>query len=103
MKAFETVWADLQANLAVGTVIRNWTVLHRYMGQDMVVNDVQENYIKIDPPNAQTIQRVPKEDFEKVWRVWPDYKSGTFKRGQFQDVTRYSKYIISILHWYESR
>jgi hypothetical protein len=103
MKPFEAVWADLQANLAVGTVIRNWTVLHGYMEEDMVVKDVQENYIKIDPPNAQTIQRIPKEDFEKVWKVWSDYINGIFERNRFRDLTRYSKYIISILHWYESR
>ena len=42
-----------------------------------------------------------KADFEKVWDVWPGYKLGKIQRQELMKLTRYSKYIISILHWLE--
>ncbi|MGD0707387.1 MAG: hypothetical protein ABSA51_02925 [Anaerolineaceae bacterium] len=102
MVPFETVWAYLQANLEAGTIIRNWTLMHGYLGDTMKVVAVRGNSIEIEAPNAENIQVVPKEDFEKLWDVWSDYKSRTLKRNELRELTRFSKYIISILHWYEN-
>lgn len=68
----------------------------------MRVAEIGINYIKIDSPKAETIQVIPKDDFEKVWDVWVDYKNQKLLRNELRDLTRYSKYIISILHWYEN-
>ena len=43
-----------------------------------------------------------KEDFEKLWKVWGDYNALRLKRSEIQEITGSSKYIISILRWYET-
>lgn len=78
------------------------TAFRGYLGDSMAVVGVRENYIEVDAPNATAIQVVPKDDFEKVWEVWADYKRQKVKRYELRDMTRFSKYIISILHWYEN-
>jgi hypothetical protein len=67
----------------------------------MKVVKVTQNSIVIDPPKAKGLQHVPKGDFEKVWETWPAYKSGKFKWQEFTLLTRFSVYIIAILHWLE--
>jgi hypothetical protein len=102
MTTFDTVWSYLHTNLKVGTDIKNWTAFHGYLGDNMKVIAIRDNYIEIDAPKAKSVQIVPKDDFEKVWRVWSDYKTQKVRRYELRDVTRFSKYIISILHWYEN-
>jgi hypothetical protein len=102
MKTFEDVWLQVQAGLTVGTKIKNWTAFRGYLGDTMTISSIRENYIEIDAPNASSIQVVPKDDFEKVWRVWTDYKSQKVRRYELRNMTRFSKYLISILHWYEN-
>ena len=101
MSTFDTVWSYLHTNLKVGTDIKNWTAFRGYLGDTMKVIAVRDNYIEIDAPNAKSLQIVPKDDFEKVWGVWSDYKAEKVKRYEIRDVTRFSKYIISVLHWYD--
>lgn len=98
---FGIVWSQLQGNLKAGQTIKNWTALRGYLGDTMKITGVRGGYIEVDAPNASTTQVISKEDFEKVWEVWSDYKSGKSPRYQLRDITRFSKYIISILHWYE--
>ena len=40
----------------------------------------------------------PREDFAAVWAHWDDYCAGEFPRHRLRDMTRFSKYVISILH-----
>ena len=101
MKSFETVWNTLQAKLKPGTEVRNWTAHKGYLGDSMTIVDVGSRHISVDAPNARNIQRVPKTDFEKMWVVWDDYKTEKVKRYEIRDMTMFSKYIISILHWYD--
>ena len=44
---------------------------------------------------------VPMVEFRTVWLVWEDYKSQRLRRSELGAMTRYSKYVISILHWFE--
>ena len=101
MITFDIVWSHLQTNLKVGTNIKNWTDLRGYMGDTMRVNAIRSDSIVVDSPSTKNLQVIPKDDFEKVWKNWADYKSQNVSREQLRDVTRFSKYIISILHWYE--
>ena len=101
MITFDTVWSHLQTNLKVGTNIKNWTDLRGYWGDTMRVNAIRSDSIVVDSPSTKNLQVIPKDDFEKVWKNWADYKSQNVSREQLRDVTRFSKYIISILHWYE--
>ncbi|OGN94757.1 MAG: hypothetical protein A2Z71_05925 [Chloroflexi bacterium RBG_13_50_21] len=102
MTTFDILWSHLQTNLKVGTTIKNWTDFHGYLGDTMKVTAIRGDSIEIDSPSTKNLQVVPKDDFEKVWSIWADYKSQKVSREQLRDVTRFSKYIISILHWYEN-
>jgi hypothetical protein len=101
MKLIETVWVYLQFNLATDAEVANWTAYRGYLGDKMRVVRVQGGYIEVDPPKAVNTQIVPKDHFERVWKIWEDYKSQKVKRFELREKTWFSKYIISILHWYE--
>ena len=101
MSEFESIWNLLQRKLKSGTEISNWTAYRGFLGDTMKIIDIKENSIEVETPKAENIQHVPKEDFEKVWDVWRDYKIQKIKRYELRDMTRFSKYIISILKWYE--
>jgi hypothetical protein len=101
MKTFEQLWLDLVRNLKPGLTIDNWTAFRGNLGDKMTVVGIRDGYIEIEAPKAKTIQRVPKDDFERIWEVWSDYQSQKMPRHKIRDMTLYSKYIISILHWYE--
>jgi hypothetical protein len=101
MNTFEMIWPDLVRQLKLGMSIDNWTAYRGYLGNTMKIAGVNDRYIEVEAPNAKTIQHVPKEDFRKVWKVWADYKAENFPRSEMREFTFFSKYIISILHWYE--
>jgi hypothetical protein len=102
MNSFDIVWSHLQTNLKPDMVIPNWTAYNDYLGDTMKIIAVRSKYIVVDAPNAKSVQSVPIGDFEKLWEVWPDYKAQRVKRNELTGVTRFSKYIISIFHWYEN-
>jgi hypothetical protein len=100
--SFDEIWNYLQSNLKPGAQIRNWTAFGGYLGDEMTVTRVSDEHVKVDAPSARNVQVVPKEDFKEVWEVWSGYKTLKVKRYELRDMTRYSKYIISILHWFET-
>ena len=98
---FEHFWRVLQSDWPV-TEIENWTVAKKgHVGENFTIIDVERDRVVVRPPSAQNHQRVPKGDFEKMYRLWPAYKSSQTKREELRSVTRFSKYIISIFHWFE--
>jgi len=101
MSEFESIWKNLQRRLEVGTVVKNWTAFSGDLGDSMTVTNIDETSIEIEAPKAMNLQNVPRGDFEKVWEVWKDYKAQKVKRYELRDMTRFSKYIISLLHWNE--
>jgi hypothetical protein len=98
MTSFETVWGYFQVNLKPGTDVKNWTAFKGYLGDSMTFGGIRGNFIGVEAPKAENILSVPREDFEKVWDVWSEYKVQKVRRYELLDMTRYSKYIISILH-----
>jgi hypothetical protein len=101
MTTFEPFWASLVRDLKPGTIVGNWTTLKGFLGDKMMIVNIGQDSIEVNAPGAMTNQIVPKSDFERVWRVWQAYKAQTVARHDLRDVTRFSKYIISILHWFE--
>lgn len=99
--SFDEIWIKLQAYLKPGTILRNWTVLNGYLGDKMEVVQINQNEIVVQAPNAKTLQRISRNEFEKIWNVWPDYLSGQKQRQEIREITHYSKYIISIFRWVE--
>jgi hypothetical protein len=102
MNSFDTVWSSLSEKLTAGTVIKNWTAFRGYLGDTMIVAGVGENYIEVVPPKAENSQLVPRDDFQGVWEIWAEYKTQKVQRQEVREMTRFSKYIISILHWLET-
>ncbi len=96
---FDPIWQELITRLKPGMIIRNWTALKGYLGDTIRVAEVKDIEIVIQAPKAKNLQHISREEFGKVWEVWRAYKSGRFQRQNIREMTFYSKYIISILHW----
>ena len=99
--SIEPVWQKIISQLKPGMSIRNWTALNGYLGDEMKVVRITNDKIVIDSPKAKYHQHVTKDDFEVVWKNWDDYKSGQVQRQEIRKNTRFSKYVISVLHWLE--
>ena len=95
---FERGWARIQRSLAPGHTIRNWTQYGGYLGDEFTVRAVEARAVVVATPGAMNLQRVPREDFAAVHGRWEDYCAGRFPRHGLRDMTRFSKYVISILH-----
>ncbi len=102
MNKIAEIWPVVWRNATPGQVIRNWTVLKGYLGDTFKIVNLGDHSLEIDTPNARTIIHVRDEDFEGIWELWADYKSGRVQRQEFTPITRVSKYVISILHWLET-
>ncbi len=98
---FENIWNTIQDRLYHGVVIPNWTKDRGYTGEPFKVVRVNDDVVEVKPPGARNIQRIPREDFQRVYQVWADYLRGKTLRSEIREFTRFSKYIISILHWIE--
>jgi hypothetical protein len=96
---FHIAWNALQTHVVAGTNIPNWTANSRLLGDSFLVAGVARAYIEVDSPGAQSRQRVPVADFQRVYDVWDSYCHGHTPRAALRDATRFSKYIISVLHW----
>ena len=99
--AFVNVWHSLQGRLKPGTTIRNWTALKGHLGDEFQVVKVSPERVVVQAPKAKNIQSIPQEEFCKVWQVWEGYKAGRVERQEIRDLTRHSKYILSIFHTLE--
>lgn len=95
------IWRDLEARVAAGVTIPNWTAANGYIGDPFSVVGLRTGYLDIEAPGAEYIQHIPRTDFERLWAVWDEYKSGRLLRHELRDMSRFSKYIISLLHWLE--
>ena len=95
---FGRCWTRIRADLAAGDTVRNWTQHRGYLGDEFTVRAVEARAVVVDTPGAANLQRVPRENFAAVWAHWDDYCAGEFPRHRLRDMTRFSKYVISILH-----
>ncbi|MFZ4439951.1 MAG: hypothetical protein ACOYOS_16105 [Syntrophales bacterium] len=100
---FVNTWNYIQTNLKIGAVIDNWTKDKQYFGDKFTISNIALTQLDIDTPGAKNIQKIPQIDFQGIYNVWPQYIGCTYSRDQIRDnITRYSKYIISILKWVEN-
>ena len=95
---FEIVWHRLQRDISAGITIRNWTKYGGYIGGDFKIHDVSSEFVEVDAPDATNLQRINRKEFEKIYGHWDAYNKGSLPRRKLRDMTRFSKYIISILH-----
>jgi hypothetical protein len=94
---FTEFWMVVQGRLQPGQRIRNWTAAKGFLGDDFKVVLIEPSHVEVDSPNAETMQRVSKNDFRIMFDHWSDYCSGRVKRSDLVKLTRVSKYTMSIL------
>jgi len=94
-ESFDTIWGTI-SQIEIATSIPNWTQRNGYKGDNFEVDNVSENSITFNVPNAKYKQVVPKRDFVALWKIWSGYKAGTIKRHELRSLSRYTKYIISV-------
>ncbi len=97
-QGFEGMWARIQRKIAPGDTIRNWSRHSGYRGNDFTIHGVGARFVEIDSPGAKNIQHIPRMDFARVHEHWDAYNAGVFARSKLRDITRFSTYVISILH-----
>ncbi len=94
---FERTWSTIRAKLKPGQVIPNWTQFKGELGDTFTIVEVKSDLIAVETPRTDAIQKVPRRDFEAVAEIWAGYRAGSVKRELMTPLTRYSKYIISIM------
>jgi hypothetical protein len=99
---FADSWNSIQNSLDPGAQVKNWTAAKGYLGDVFTIVQVSPAHVVVSSPEAKNQQSVPKQDFQKLHGVWPGYCAGSVQRQEIRDMTRFSKYIISILHHIES-
>ena len=97
-QSFEAVWAQLQQKVAPGDTIRNWSRHSGYQGNPFTIHAVDDRFVEIDSPGAENIQHIAIEHFARVHEHWHAYNAHMFARSRLRDITRFSTYVISILH-----
>lgn len=94
---FPETWLRIRSALVPGSKIRNWTAAKGYLGDEFLIVRIEPNHLDVNSPNAETIQRVAKRDFEYMFVNWQDYCAGRLNRQALVAHTRVSKYTMSIL------
>lgn len=97
--AFQEFWSLLQSRLKNGTEVPNWTAARGLLGDAFRVTSVMPRQVTVETAGAEHTQKISSSDFKAVYDVWSSYCEGSVRREQIRDMTRYSKYVISILHW----
>ena len=97
MTAFRTVWSYL-SSLKPG---RKVTEPGASRGESTTIVSVEADAITIAPPRAKGFVRIPKDDFEAIWKHWGDFKAGKITRSELRQLTTRSSYIITIFQWFE--
>jgi len=98
---FEDVWKSIKSQLKIGDLIKNWTPLNGYFGNDVVIHNVNNDSITIQTKSAKYPQQLMKKEFKEIWEIWSSYISGKIKRSELRANRFHTTYIIDILHWYE--
>jgi hypothetical protein len=94
MTAFRSVWSTLSS-------LRAGRKISAPGGEATTIVSVEAEAITIAPPRAKGFVRIPKEDFEVVWKHWGDFKGGKITRSELRQLTTRSSYIITIFQWLE--
>ena len=95
---FESLLCQLQREISVGDTIRNWSQHTGYLSGVFTICAVESEFVQVEPLNAINRQHIRREEFAKVYEHWGAYKSGRLPRYELRDITRFSTYVISILH-----
>lgn len=94
----EEMWNELKGRIAPDSQIQTWTADKGYGEDKFIVVAVKGGFVHVVSPGEERAQKIPDQDFVAVLGLWNDYVDGKIKREQIHDRTRFSKYVVSILH-----
>ena len=97
-QSFEAVWAQIRQTIGPGDTIRNWSRHSGYRGSDFTIHAVTDRFVEIDSPGATHTQHITAQHFARVHEHWIAYNTCLFARSGFTAISRFSTYVISILH-----
>jgi len=101
MTAFRSVWSYLTGHLRSGKKIEDRGTASASRGESTTIVSIEADAIMVAPPRAKGFVRIPKADFEIIWRYWPDFKAQKITRTELREHSRYSRYILTLFQWYE--
>lgn len=100
--SFDDFWKICQTNLTAGLTIPNWSVSGEIKVKEFRVNEVYDSEISFISPTAKNIQIAAKRDFENIFAVWEEYKSGNLPRYRIRDISNKSTYVIAAIRFIET-
>ena len=101
MKAtsFDQCWKQIGAALRPMPKMYTWSAAGRAHGHFCISGVTQEG---VTVKTFKGLRFVPREDFESLFVLWPDYKSGAVQRHKLSFCVN-STYVVSIFHWLEQQ
>lgn len=103
IKNINDLWEALSANLLPGQQIPNWTKDNGYFHQPIKIMEFNNALILVKSSTAKNIQKITKMEVEKVAKRWNEYITGKLSRSEFRLNTRYSRYLIDLLHYLDEK
>jgi len=93
----DQIWNELKARIAKKTEIPTWSADEGYLGERFIVVAVKDGHVHVAEAGAQKADKIPDGDFIKVLGLWGDYAEGKIKFAAVEKLTKFPKYVISIL------
>ncbi len=97
---FTQYWRTIQDHLSTGQIMHAWSVRGRARSVFSILAK-DPSKITVAPQNGKP-RPVTRHDFEQVYEVWPAYRDRKKPRHEL-GFSQNSTYIVTILHWCESR
>jgi hypothetical protein len=101
--AFAETWRAIHDHVNAETTVPNWSVAGRVRVSSFTIASIGPDHVVIRPPHPARPQLVPRQDFEKTYELWSEYVMGNIPRGRLRDASRFSTYVISALHFVETK
>jgi len=98
----DQIWKELRGRVAKLTEVQSWTAADGYLGDRFILVGVKEDTIHVAEPGAQRAEKIPDADFIAVLGVWDAYADGKTKPGTIEKLTKFPKYVTSILRALEA-
>ena len=93
----EQIWNELRGRIKKMNEVPTWSAEEGYLGERFIIVGVKEGHVQVAEPGAQRADKIPDADFVAVLGIWGDYADGKLKPGAVEKVTRFPKYVVSIL------
>lgn len=103
MRRIHTAWDAVQQKVRAGLQVQHWSKDSGDLDGRFKVEEVLTGRLEISSKQIRGRRRIRRADFEAVAAEWPAYVAGRTLRRHLRDSSRNSTYIISLLHWLDSR